>query len=101
MGNMRPIGVKEIARLARQGEGTTLEFKRTTGELKEGMHTLCAFLNGSGGTVLFGVRPDLPAPNVARQAGGTIEGQAVSDQTLRDVAQAAERLEPPAHVSIH
>ena len=84
------ISVKEIARLARQGEGTTLEFKRTTGELKEGLQTLCAFLNSSGGTVLFGVRPD-----------GAIEGQAVSDQTLRDIAQAAERLEPPTHVSIH
>jgi ATP-dependent DNA helicase RecG len=90
MGDMRPIGVKEIARLARQGESTTLELKRTTGELKEGMHTLCAFLNGSGGTVFFGVRQD-----------GEIEGQAVFDQTLRDVAQAADRLEPPAHVSIH
>jgi ATP-dependent DNA helicase RecG len=90
MGNMGPIGVKEIARLARQGEGTTLEFKRTTGELKEGMHTLCAFLNGSGGTLLFGARPD-----------GAIEGQVVSDQTLRDVAQAADRFEPPAHPSIH
>src|SRR3989337_1915567 len=40
--------------------------------------------------VLFGIRPE-----------GTIEGQAVSDQTLRDVAQAADRFEPPAHVSIH
>ena len=90
MGIMEPIGVKDIARLASQGEGTSLEFKRTTGELKEGMHTLCAFMNGSGGTLLFGVRPD-----------GTIEGQAVSDQTLRDVAQAANRFEPPAHVSIH
>jgi len=58
--------------------------------LKEGMQTLCAFLNGSGGVVLFGVRPDDEA-----------EGQEVSDQTLRDVAQAADRFEPPAHVSIH
>jgi len=89
MGNMGPIDMKEIARLARQGEGTTLEFKRTTGELKEGMHTLCAFLNGSGGTLLFGVRPD-----------GAVEGQDVSDQTVRDVAQAADRFEPPSHVSI-
>jgi ATP-dependent DNA helicase RecG len=43
-----------------------------------------------GGTVLFGVKPD-----------GAIEGQEVSDQTLRDIVQAADRFEPPAHVSIH
>jgi ATP-dependent DNA helicase RecG len=85
-----PTNAKQLAALVKEGEGPTLEFKRSTGELKEGMQTLCAFLNGSGGRVLFGVRPE-----------GTIEGQAVSDQTLRDIAQAADRFEPPAHVSIH
>ena len=85
-----PANAKQLAARVKEGEGPALEFKRSTGELKEGMQTLCAFLNGSGGMVLFGVRPE-----------GTIEGQAVSDQTLRDVAQAADRYEPPAHVSIH
>ena len=85
-----PANAKQLAALVKEGEGPTLEFKRSTGELKEGMQTLCAFLNGSGGMVLFGVRPD-----------GTIEGQEVSDQTLRDIAQAADRFEPPAHVAIH
>jgi ATP-dependent DNA helicase RecG len=85
-----PANAKQLATLVREGEGPTLEFKRSTGELKEGMQTLCAFLNGFGGKVLFGVRPE-----------GTIEGQAVSDQTLRDAAQAANRFEPPAHLSIH
>lgn len=84
------MNLTELKSLVAQGESERVEFKRSTGELKEGMQTLCAFLNGSGGTVLFGVRPD-----------GTIEGQAVSDQTLRDIAQAADRFEPPAHVSIH
>jgi ATP-dependent DNA helicase RecG len=84
-----PANAKQLAALVKEGEGPALEFKRSTGELKEGMQTLCAFLNGSGGRVLFGVRPE-----------GTIEGQSVSDQTLRDVAQAADRFEPPAHVSI-
>jgi len=85
-----PANAKHLAALVKQGEGTTLEFKRSTGELKQGMQTLCAFLNGSGGTALFGVRPD-----------GAIKGQAVSDQTLRDIAQAADRFEPPTHASIH
>ena len=81
-----PGNAKELARLIKRGEGPTLEFKRSTGELKEGMQTLCAFLNGAGGLLLFGVRPD-----------GTIEGQQVSDPTLRDIAQAASRCEPSIH----
>ena len=65
-----PTNQRERVRFLKQGEGPTREFKRSKGELKEGMRTLCAFLNGR---VLFGVRPE-----------GTIEGQGVSDQTLRD-----------------
>lgn len=90
MSAKEPFRLQDVAGLVKQGEGSALEFKRSTGELKEGMRTLCAFLNGGGGTVLFGIRSD-----------GTIEGQAVSDQTLRDIAQAADRFEPPAHVAIH
>jgi ATP-dependent DNA helicase RecG len=85
-----PSNAKQLAALVKQGEGSTLEFKRSTGELREGMQTLCGFLNGSGGAVLFGVRAD-----------GAMEGQSVSDKTLREVAQAMDRFEPPVHVSIH
>ena len=84
-----PANVKQLIGLVNQGEGPMVEFKRSTGELKESMQTLCAFLNGSGGMVLIGVRPD-----------GRVEGQEVSDQTLRDVAHAADRFEPLAHVSV-
>ncbi|MEW6367748.1 MAG: ATP-binding protein [Acidobacteriota bacterium] len=84
-----PANAKQLAALLRKGEGLTLEFKRSTGEMKEGMQTLCAFLNGSGGTVLFGVGPD-----------ATARGQEVTDQTIREIAQATDRFEPPAHVSI-
>jgi predicted HTH transcriptional regulator len=38
-----------------KGEWEHLEFKKTTGELHGGMETLCAFLNGLGSKVLFGV----------------------------------------------
>jgi ATP-dependent DNA helicase RecG len=84
-----PANSRQLSALLKKGEGVALEFKRSTGEIKEGMQTLSAFLNSSGGTVLFGVRPD-----------GAVEGQEVSDQTLRDIAQAADRFEPPAHLSI-
>ena len=90
MNTNAPANLKQLSALLRQGEGPALEFKRSTGELKESMQTLCAFLNGTGGMALFGIRP-----------GGTVEGQEISDQTLRDFAQAADRFEPPAHVSIH
>ena len=53
-----PANAKQLAALVKEGEGHALEFKRSTGELKEGIQSLCAFLNGSGGMVLFGVRPE-------------------------------------------
>ena len=84
-----PASRRQLASLVKRGEGPTLEFKLSTAKLKEAMQTLCGFLNDSGGVVLFGVRAD-----------GAIEGQQVSDQTLREIAQAAERFEPPVHVSI-
>lgn len=84
-----PRDLQELAALIREGEGRELEFKRSTGELREAMQTLCAFLNCAGGSVIVGVRPD-----------GRIEGQQVSDQTLREIAEAAGRFEPPADVCI-
>jgi ATP-dependent DNA helicase RecG len=85
-----PKNIKDLKALVKKGEGPELEFKRSTGEIKEAMHNLCSFLNAGGGIVLFGVRPD-----------GTIEGQDVTDHTLRDLAQAVDRFEPPAHVFIN
>lgn len=87
MGALLPAD--NLRRLLKQREGPTLEFKRSTGELREGLQTVCAFLNGTGGQVLFGVRPD-----------GQADGQQVSDQTLREIAEAAERFEPPAGLSV-
>ena len=84
-----PANENELSRLIKRGEGLTLEFKRSTAELREGMQTVCAFLNASGGIVLFGVRPD-----------GVTEGQQISDKTVREVAQAFERFEPPVNVPV-
>ena len=44
-----------VKRLIAEKECGRVEFKETTGQLERGMETLCAFLNGEGGTVLFGV----------------------------------------------
>ena len=51
-----PANARQLTALVKEGEGPALEFKRSTGELKEGMQTLCAFLNGDGGRLLFGAQ---------------------------------------------
>jgi hypothetical protein len=69
------------------GESDRLEFKKTTGNLKVGMRTLCAMLNGDDGRVLFGITP-----------GGRIVGQDITDPTLQEVAQEVSGLEPPVEI---
>ena len=82
------MNLTQLRELVEQGESEQLEFKKTTAELRAGIESLCAMLNGNGGQVLFGVTD-----------GGRILGQQVSDQTLRDVAGQLAKLEPPAIVS--
>lgn len=76
----------ELRRVIAQGESATLEFKRSTGELREGMEALCGMLNDAGrGRVLFGVTD-----------AGVILGQTVAEKTLREVANASRKIEPAA-----
>ncbi len=72
-----------VKRLVAAGESESVEFKKSTAELNRVGETLCAFLNGQGGTVLIGVAP-----------GGGLVGQQVSDSTLRDIAAMLDRFEP-------
>ena len=65
--------IDDIKRLIVNDENRHLELKKTTGELEEGMHTACAFLNGEGGWLIFGI-----APISLR-----ILGQEVNDYTQR------------------
>jgi ATP-dependent DNA helicase RecG len=60
-----------------------LEFKKTTGERREAIRTLCAMLNHRGGTVLFGIDPM-----------GKILGQQVSDHTIEEIGQEIQLIEP-------
>ena len=58
-------------------ESETLEFKKTTGELKPAMISISAILNKHGiGTLFFGIKPD-----------GEISGQEVSESSIRDVSR--------------
>jgi len=58
-----------------------------TAELREAMHTVCAFLNGSGGMVLFGVRPD-----------GAPKARTSRTRRLREISQAFDRSKPPVNI---
>ena len=58
-------------------ESETLEFKKTTGEMKEAMISIASILNKHGvGTLYFGVKPN-----------GDVIGQDVSESSLRDVSR--------------
>ena len=54
------LTIDELKELIQADEHRQLELKKTTGELKDGMHSACAFLNTEGGWLIFGVAP----PNV-------------------------------------
>lgn len=79
----------QIAAWAAAGESETLEFKRTTGQRREAVRTLCAMLNHRGGRVLFGVEPD-----------GRVVGQQVGEHTLEEVARETREIEPPVFPSV-
>lgn len=74
-----------LTQLITKGESTTLELKRSTGELREAMQSLCAFANCEGGCVIIGGKPS-----------GELVGQQVSEQTFHEIAAQRDRFEPPS-----
>ena len=80
----------ELLQLISSDETRTLELKKTTGELKDGMHSACAFLNTDGGWLIFGVAP----------TSLKVLGQQVTDNTRREIAQALSGLEPALDVPV-
>lgn len=81
---------QELEALVKLGESETLEFKKTTAQLKPTLETLSAFLNHKGGTVLVGI-----------DAQGHILGQDVTDSTQREIAQEIRKIEPAVSPDIH
>ena len=49
--------IDDIKALIASDESRTLELKKSTGELKDGMHAACAFLNTEGGWLILGITP--------------------------------------------
>lgn len=82
--------IDQLQILISTDETRTLELKKTTGELKDGMHSACAFLNTDGGWLIFGVAPGTL----------TILGQEVTDSTRREIAQALTGIEPAMDVPV-
>ena len=82
------MAFQEIQELIAKDEHRCLELKKTTGELQDGMHSACAFLNTDGGWLIFGV-----APKSLK-----ILGQQVTDDTQREIAQALSKFNPVANV---
>lgn len=72
-----------------QGESSTLEFKKSTGLLKQAAKTLCGFLNSQGGMVVIGVNNK-----------GEIIGQDVSDQTRLEIANMLHKFEPTPAIEV-
>ena len=74
------------------GEETEqIEFKKSTGELKEGVISVASILNKHGsGELYFGVKNN-----------GDVIGQEVSDKTLREISQAiSEHIRPQIYPDI-
>lgn len=73
-------------------ENEQLEFKKTTGEVKDSMDDICAILNKHGSGVLyFGVKPN-----------GDVCGQEIGSLTLDDVARTCkEAISPMIYPSIN
>ena len=65
--------------LIEKGESETVEFKKSTSSLREGIETVCAFSNHRGGYLLFGINDN-----------GVILGQQVTDDTIRNIANAVK-----------
>lgn len=72
-------------------ETEILEFKKSTGEIKEAILSIVAILNKhQKGELYFGVKND-----------GTVIGQVINDETLRKVSQAiGNHFTPPIYPEI-
>lgn len=82
--------IQEIQELISKDETRTVEIKKTTGELKDAMHSVCAMLNSDGGHVIIGIAP----------ATLKILGQVVTDNTRQEIAREIRKLEPAVNMAV-
>ena len=82
--------IEEVKELIKIDETRVVEFKKTTGELKDAMHSVCAMLNSDGGYVIIGIAPKSL----------NILGQIVSDKTRQEIAWEIRKLEPFVNMAV-
>ncbi len=75
--------------IGKSGESGTVELKKSTANLKSAAQTLCAFLNGQGGTVFIGIGND-----------HKVIGQVVNDKTKLDISNTLKKFEPTANIEV-
>lgn len=83
------MDLAQITTIINLGESHTAEFKKSTAQLKSACETACAFLNGDGGTIIFGVTDKLK-----------IVGQEVSEKTKRDIGNELSKITPLNNVVV-
>ena len=83
------MNLEQLKHLIGKGESGNIEFKKSTGQLRAAFETICAFLNGQGGTVLLGVDNT-----------GKIIGQDITDNTRQEIAREINKLEPTAQIDV-
>ncbi len=83
------MNTTDLHNLIAGGESETLEFKKSTTQLKAAAESLCAFLNNSGGKVLIGVTDN-----------GKVIGQELTDSTRQEIARTLRGFEPPCQWAI-
>ena len=79
----------KLESLVKNGESLNLEFKTSTSQLKNTLETVCAYLNGKGGTVLIGVKNN-----------GEMIGQHITDSTRQEIAREVKKIEPSPEIDI-
>jgi ATP-dependent DNA helicase RecG len=77
------------SKISKSGESKTVELKKSTASLKSAAQTLCAFLNGRGGTVFIGVSDS-----------GKMIGQTITNKTKIDISNTLKKFEPTANIDI-
>ncbi len=83
------MDLQQIQQLLDEGESQTVEFKKSTGQLRAALETACGFLNGDGGILVFGITDD-----------HNLIGQTVSDKTKRAIGNELAKLSPTANIEV-
>ncbi len=71
--------IGDLLKIISEGESETVEFKKSTGLMREIIETVCAFANHRGGYVFIGIEDK-----------GKIVGQQVTDDTLKNISNAVK-----------